>query len=360
MRRTKAPRYELGMGVWLAAAAACGDPTSAGAPAEGTAGSGTSTTGAETAAADETAATEECEEPSHAPVPDGAHGVPIDFAVGYAVEPLGGGLHFVTNGVDQVIFAATGEGVVLVDAPPGMVDAIAAAIAGVTDEPITHVVYSHYHHDHIGGAGQLAPAATFVAHAATATELERAADPDRPVPTVTFEDDYTLTVGSQVLELGYHGPNHVDGNISVLAPEQGVLMMVDVVWPGWVPFVELGQAEHVPGYVDAFDEILAFDFDVFVGGHVGRYGTRQDVEDVHAYVLELREHAGAALGAVSFDEIAQEVGYENTWLLVDRYFDALATHCAEATIPGWVDRLGGADVWTKENCFAMIQSLRID
>lgn len=360
MRRTRAWGFEWAVGTLLAAA--CSDPTLEGGSTEGTASGGaTSTLGTATEGADETATTTDaCEEPSHAPVPAGAGGVPIDFELGYAIESLGGGLHWVTNGVDQVIFAATGEGVVLVDAPPGMVDAIAAAIASTTDEPITHVVYSHYHHDHIGGAGQLAPGATFVAHAATALELERAGDPDRPVPTVTFEDGYTLTVGSQVLELGYHGPNHVEGNISVLAPDQRVLMMVDVVWPGWVPFVELGQAEHVPGYVEVFDEILAFDFDVFVGGHVGRYGSREDVEDVRAYVLELRDNAGAALGAVSFDEIAAEVGYDNKWLLVDRYFDALASHCADATTPGWVDRLGGADVWTRENCFAMIQSLRID
>jgi glyoxylase-like metal-dependent hydrolase (beta-lactamase superfamily II) len=45
------------------------------------------------------------------------------------------------------------EGVVAVDAPPSIGQNYLKAIAEVTDKPITHVIYSHAHLDHIGAAG---------------------------------------------------------------------------------------------------------------------------------------------------------------------------------------------------------------
>ena len=49
------------------------------------------------------------------------------------------------------MFMTYEEGVVVVDAPPAYASHISTAIAEVTDKPITHLVYSHYHADHIGG-----------------------------------------------------------------------------------------------------------------------------------------------------------------------------------------------------------------
>ena len=47
------------------------------------------------------------------------------------------------------------------------------AIQDITDKPVSHVVYSHSHADHIGGAYVLGSPAnvTFVAHEATAEFL---------------------------------------------------------------------------------------------------------------------------------------------------------------------------------------------
>ena len=50
------------------------------------------------------------------------------------------------------MFLVTQEGVVVVDAPPAIGDKIFAAVSEVTDRPITHLIYSHAHKDHIGAA----------------------------------------------------------------------------------------------------------------------------------------------------------------------------------------------------------------
>ena len=91
------------------------------------------------------------------PLPGTAAGVPIDPAKGYFVEEINDGVYWVTEGTYQVMFVTTGEGVIVADAPPSIGANILNAIAEVTDEPITHVIYSHSHADHISAAGIYPP-----------------------------------------------------------------------------------------------------------------------------------------------------------------------------------------------------------
>ena len=63
---------------------------------------------------------------------------------------------------------------------------------------------------------------------------------------MTFDDKYRLSVGSQVLELSYHGNAHVPGNIFIYAPKQRTLMVVDVIFPGWMPWRRFAVAQDIP------------------------------------------------------------------------------------------------------------------
>jgi len=108
-----------------------------------------------------------------APLPDTAKGPAMDFEKGYLVEHLGDGLYWVSDGAYQVIFLTTGEGVIAVDAPPTMGAKYLAAIAEVTNETVTHVIYSHAHADHISAASMFPENATYIAHEQTKLNLER-------------------------------------------------------------------------------------------------------------------------------------------------------------------------------------------
>jgi hypothetical protein len=57
-----------------------------------------------------------------------------------------------------------------------------------------------------------------IGHTENLRLLRRDNDPNRPPPTVTFEDRYVLEVGGELLELAYHGPNVTPDNIFVHAP----------------------------------------------------------------------------------------------------------------------------------------------
>jgi glyoxylase-like metal-dependent hydrolase (beta-lactamase superfamily II) len=298
-------------------------------------------------------------EPTFAPVPSIAHGPAIP-AAGYLVGEIRGGLYWVTDGIYQCMFLVTGQGVIVADAPPSIGPNILKAIASVTSEPVTHVVYSHFHADHIGAAGLFPGTATVIAHAATAAYLRRDKDPNRPVPTVTFTDSYTLRVGDQILQLSYKGENETQGNIFIYAPRQKVLMLVDVIFPGWVPFDYLAVSVDVPGTIAAYDQTLAYPFDTFVGGHLTRLGTRQDVLMGREYMQDLKANTAAALQAVPFTAVAAKVGYGNIYALAKTYYDSVVDMAATAMLAKWQGRLGGADVFTRDNCYAMQTSLRGD
>ena len=185
-----------------------------------------------------------------------------------------------------------------------------------------------------------------------------------PLPTETFADSYTLEVGDQVLELDYLGPNHSPGNSFIYAPKQKVLMLVDVVFPGWVPFQDLALAEDIPGYVAAHDEVLAYDFDTFVGGHLTRLGTREDVETQQAFVQDVFANAAEALQTTDFNAIMMETGmahgFSDLWVLFDAYLGTVAQTCTDLTLADWGDKLGGAETYTESHCWKAMESLRIE
>jgi glyoxylase-like metal-dependent hydrolase (beta-lactamase superfamily II) len=293
-------------------------------------------------------------------VPAAALGPANDPPKGVSVQDLGAGLYMVTDNAYQSMFLVYESGVVVIDAPPLYAAKIPSAIAEVTSQPITHVIYSHSHIDHIGGVKVLGGNPTIIAHEETRRLLERAADPNRPLPTETFADKYTLRVGKQVLELSYHGNGHEPGNLFISAPAQRVLMVVDVVFPGWMPWRRFAVAQDVPGVFAQIEEIRKLDWDTLVGGHVARTGTHADVDRQAEFYADLKQAAAAGLAAAPLGAGMDPADLKNPWAVFDDYIDRVAGHCVNALAPKWSSQLAAFDVWIWDQCYAMEQSLRID
>jgi glyoxylase-like metal-dependent hydrolase (beta-lactamase superfamily II) len=293
-------------------------------------------------------------------VPASAQGPAIDPAKGYRRQDLGKGLYMITDGAYQSMFLVYDSGVVVVDAPPGYAAHIPQAIAEVTNKPITHVVYSHSHTDHIAGIKALGGQPVIIAHEETLRLLKRAADPNRPLPTVTFGDHYTLRAGGQVLEFSYHGNGHEPGNIFIYAPAQRVLMVVDVVFPGWMPWRRFAVAQDVQGSLAQVEEIRKLDWETLVGGHVARTGTHADVDAQAQFDADVREAAKTALATTKLGEGLNPLDQSNPWAVFDNYIDRVAAQCVERLTPKWSTRLAAFDVYVWDQCYSMEQSLRID
>jgi len=309
---------------------------------------------------------------TYAPVPAEARGSPLNSA-GWRVEDLGQGAYMVSDNLYNALFVVSTEGVIVVDAPPTIGHSMLNAIGNTTNIPITHLIYSHAHADHIGGAYLFGKHVKKIAHKETKKILKEMQDRKRPVPDIVFEDTYDLCIGNQTLQLSYKGVNHQRGNIFIYAPKQKVLMLVDVIFPGWVPWAFIGEAEDIPGTLKSHAQTLEFDFDYFLGGHLTRSGNRQDVVLAKEYLDDLKANCANAIALtgeapnatnpISFSEISpkvEAVNPGNGWAQFQTIISAAAAHCSNVTNEKWLGKLAAADVTGFDNAFSMVQSLRID
>ncbi|MEH2360878.1 MBL fold metallo-hydrolase [Nostoc sp.] len=294
-------------------------------------------------------------------IPDAARGPAIPPDKGYLVEEICDHLYWIGDGIWNTMFLTYNEGVIVVDAPASIGQNYRNAIQEVTDKPVTYVIYSHSHADHTAAASMFSETATYIAHEETRAILARRQDPRRPVPTVTFSNTYTLQAGEQTLILDYKGPNHEPGNIFIYAPRQKVLLLKDIIYPGWIPFKGLGGIVYdVPGYIEAHDHALSYNFNIFIGGHVNRLGVREDVVVSREFILDLKAAALQARQQVNFSEVSQGVRSEDRWMHFEIYFNAIIENCTNIMMPKWKSRLGGAEAFMHHNCWAMMRSLVLD
>jgi len=306
---------------------------------------------------------------------------------GFFTREIRDGIYLLTEGWYHVLVIPTDEGTVVVDAPPTISpdfytgQNLMKGIASITDIPVSHLIYSHHHHDHIGAAGVFPKGIKIVAQEQCAKLLDDVKDPDRPVPNVTFKDKMTLTVGKQTLLLDYRGDIHCNGNIFIHAPDQKILLLIDVIFPGWVPFSSLAMASDLRGFMRGHDEALSFDFDTLVSGHLTRLGTREDVEVQKEYFQDMHETAKKYLGerfrgsvnaekraamqnnpmdVGDFMTIGQELGFENAWAVFDAYLNDVADKITEEVQPRWLGKLAAVDVFTRSHAWEMLERMRID
>jgi glyoxylase-like metal-dependent hydrolase (beta-lactamase superfamily II) len=262
--------------------------------------------------------------------------VEIDQDKGYFVDEIADGIYWLVGGGYQTMFVTTGDGVIAVDAPQPIGKNYLTAISEVTSEPVKYMVYSHFHQDHTGVAGQLFPNATFVSHKQTADVLMSQNATSQPVPTVTFDNDlYTLSLGNQTLELHHIGNFHSDGDIVVYAPAQKVTMVVDLMRPGETPYRAFGVTPDIDLYLKTHDNLIDnFDFDVLISGHTNLLATKDDIATNKQFTLDVMENARQAIqnGTANPEEV-----------------------CAEMTIKQWKGRLDNLDVFMIDHCAAMVQ-----
>jgi glyoxylase-like metal-dependent hydrolase (beta-lactamase superfamily II) len=303
--------------------------------------------------------------PDYAPIPPSALGPALNEQC-YHVGRVERNLFWVTDGTYQSAFLLTGDGVVLFDAPPTIghnlrraIDEMAAA-EGTTNK-VTHLVYSHHHADHTGAANLFGDDVTRIGHEDTRRLLLRDNDPTRPAPDVTFQDNFTLKVGGERVELAFHGPNHSPDSIFMHFPDHDTLMLVDIVNSGWVPIYNCNLSEDIPGYIDAPGRALEYPWKHYIGGHLGRLGTRGDIEVHQQYISDIVESSKDALGKVDPTRYFVKYG-PNVWAAVKGYLGEVTEVATKPVVAKYTGVLGSADVeeFTYSTTFMIMQSMRLD
>lgn len=218
------------------------------------------------------------------------------------VESLGGGVHVFrwSKGFYQSVFVVGTRDVLATDPiSRDAARAYRAAIATVTDLPVTRVLYSHDHRDHIAGGAELGVDLDVLAHPRAAQRIAARGDADILPPTTHVDHGSVVAVGAHSLEIAYYGPNHSDSNVLMLAATARgrVLVWVDGVEPGVAPYRNLPDTDF-GGYLHALEQASRLDFELVLGGHLG--------PAPHRWVTDYREYLLWLLGAT--DKAYRETG----------------------------------------------------
>jgi glyoxylase-like metal-dependent hydrolase (beta-lactamase superfamily II) len=290
----------------------------------------------------------------------------VDPKLGYAVKEMGGGVYVVSDNGWQSAFLVTDEGVIVFDAPESFGKGIPSAIAKVTDKPLKILVYSHEHKDHIGGSAAFKDVRDLkiVATDGVASFLKEQNDPHRLLPNVVFGDKKTITLGGRTVELTRHHYHSPEGDLFIYVPHARFMMAVDCVTPGYAPFHGFDITENFGEYLKVFDQLLAYDFDTFTGGHLTATGSKKDVEITKEFTMDVyntvkRIHNNMDQAAV-VAEAAKIVGYENEFLLFKVVLDKVKRDSIAELQPRWINRLAGVDVWMDSQVWTALQYVRWD
>lgn len=231
------------------------------------------------------------------------------------------------NFISNAGFVVTPAGVVVVDAlgSPQLARDLLAAIRRITAQPVTHVILTHYHADHIYGLQEFRKAgATIVANRkgleymnsdtaanrllASRNDLAPWIDQDTHlVPADQWIDGpLDLVVGGVRFLVRPVGPAHTPEDQVVFVPSERVLFAGDVVFRGRVPYVGQADSRH---WIAALEELLKLEPLVLVPGHGAASTTaREDLQLTRDYLAFLRQ----AMQQAALDMTPFEEAYANT------------------------------------------------
>lgn len=217
------------------------------------------------------------------------------------------------NFISNAGFVVTQTGVVVIDAlgSPALAQQLVRQIRTLTPLPITQVIVTHYHADHIYGLQVFkALGAQIVAHRkgleylnsdtarlrlqASRTELAPWIDESTHLQEADrwIDGPTELTVGGVVFQIQPVGPSHTPEDVVVFVPAKKLLFAGDLVFRGRIPYVGGADSRQ---WIKALDTLLALDAAIIVPGHGPQSDSaRQDMETTRDYLRFLRTAMGEA------------------------------------------------------------------
>jgi cyclase len=215
------------------------------------------------------------------------------------VEKLKDNLFVLKGGGGNTAVFVTANGVVVVDTKnPGWGQPLITKIRELTGKPITTIINTHTHGDHVSGNVEFAPTVDVVTHANTAENMKRMQSPSgfppskeeqtifeqnggKGMPKRTFTDTLTIGSGNDQIDLRYFGRGHTNGDAWIVFPALRVMHAGDI-FPG--KSIALLDANNGGSGVDMPATLTkAADFakniDTIITGH----STQMTVADLREY-----------------------------------------------------------------------------
>jgi glyoxylase-like metal-dependent hydrolase (beta-lactamase superfamily II) len=179
---------------------------------------------------------------------------------------------------------------------------ITEALASLSNDPVKHLINSHWHFDHTDGNEWLhSIGAEITAHENTRKHLSvttRVEDwnftfppaPSGALPTKLFDSEQTLHLNGSTIALKKYSPAHTDSDISVEFTDADIVHVADTFWNGHFPFIDYSTGGSIDGMIRAAETNVAkvTDKTIVIPGH-GPIGNKSQLTEFRDMLVSVRE-----------------------------------------------------------------------
>lgn len=258
-----------------------------------------------------------------------------------------GNIYMLVGEGGNITLQAGDQGVLIVDtmyAP--LSEKIFAAIRSINDKPITYIINTHGHGDHIGGNANLAQMGSNIAggntidlFAGTGNQAKVVAhenvmssilNSDNPIPIEGWPTDtyYTakkdLFFNGEAIMISHQANAHTDGDSLIFFRRSDVISTGDIFRTTAYPFIDVANGGSLQGILNGLNNILdmAVPADrqengtMIIPGH-GRLTDEADVLDYRDMLTIIRDRIAYRID--QGDSLAQVKATEPTFDYDDRY-----------------------------------------
>jgi cyclase len=251
------------------------------------------------------------------------------------VEKLKDNLYVMKGGGGNSAVFITADGVTVVDTKnPGWGQPLLDKIKTVTDKPITMIINTHTHGDHVSGNVEFPATVEVVTHANTAKNMQemRPASGITPAPGTpanifkdnngrglpkrTFTDKMKIGKGADQIDLYYFGRGHTNGDAWVVFPALRVMHAGDIFSGKNIPLLDAnngGTGVEIGKTLAKAAKSVEKNVDSIIPGH----STVMTVADLREYAQFNDDFANAVREAKKKGGTVEE--FVKTWKIPAQY-----------------------------------------
>jgi glyoxylase-like metal-dependent hydrolase (beta-lactamase superfamily II) len=229
-----------------------------------------------------------------------------------AIKHVKDNLYVIPGAGGNTTVFVTASGVVLVDTKlANNGEAILNQVRTVSGKPVSMIINTHSHPDHIGSNDYFPASVEKVTHENTRKWMaanSRIASDAAVMPTKTFSDTMTLGRGSDRIDLYYFGAGHTNGDAFVVFPAVRAMAAGDIFAWKMAPLIDPMAGGSVMALPDTLEKALKGikNVDTVIEGH-GDVNTWSGFREYAQFSRALLDAAKAGLGKRTADEIAADL-----------------------------------------------------
>ena len=225
------------------------------------------------------------------------------------VEKLKDNLYVMKGGGGNSAVFLTADGVTVVDTKlPGWGQPLLDKIKTVTAKPVTRIINTHTHFDHVSGNVEFPATVDVITHENTKTYMDQAnpvygvqtgpqtnlfkQNGGKGMPKRTFKDKMTIGRGADQIDLHYFGPAHTGGDAYVVFPSLRVMHVGDTMPTRDMPIMDKNNGGSAVKYSATIAKAAAVSgVDTVINGHNATTTTPADLKLYSEFIADFVKFA---------------------------------------------------------------------